>query len=288
MKLTILVDNNTLIDRYFLGEPGLSIFIEEDGQRLLLDVGYSEVFLINAQKMGLDLRFLDYVVLSHGHLDHTWGLDPLIRLYSEAAIEGLPHHRPVIVGHPQVFQTKILSGLPEIGSLLAESKLAHHFPLRLSRSPVPLTERLLFLGEIERRFDFEASQPLGEVERGQSREPDFLPDDSALAYKSPRGLVVIVGCAHSGICNTVEYARQVCNEARVLDIIGGFHLLNPTEERLEQTAAYLAQLGLKALHACHCTDLRSKLALSRAAPLQEVGVGLQLNYPSLSNFLNNG
>ncbi|MFP3867703.1 MAG: MBL fold metallo-hydrolase [Desulfobacteraceae bacterium] len=282
MQLTVLVDNNTLIDRYFLGEPGLSFFIEDNGPRILFDVGYSEVFLINAQKMGLDLRHLDYVVLSHGHLDHTWGLDPLIRLYTEAAIEGVPHRRPKIVGHPEVFQSKTLAGLPEIGSLLGESKLARHFCLELSKTPMELTERLIFLGEIERRFDFEASGPLGEVFRGQGRKPDFLLDDSALAYKSPRGLVVIVGCAHAGICNTVEYARKVCNEARVLDIIGGFHLLNPNEERLEKTAAYFAQLGLEALHACHCTDLRSKIALARVAPLEEVGVGLQLNFTSSS------
>ncbi|MDD3580837.1 MAG: MBL fold metallo-hydrolase [Desulfobacca sp.] len=282
MELTVLVDNHTLIDRYFLGEPGLSLFIQEDGRRILLDVGYSEIFILNAQKMGLDLRHLDYVVLSHGHLDHTWGLVPLIRLFTEAAIEGVPHHRPIIVGHPEVFQTKRLDSLPEIGSMLDQSKLARHFPLQLSRTPVALSDRLLFLGEIERRFDFEAAEPLGEIVQGDDHQPDLLLDDSALAYKSPHGLVIIVGCAHAGICNTVDYARQVCGEDRVVDIIGGLHLLDPTAERLEKTTAYLAKLGLQGLHACHCTDLRSKIALAQAAPLREVGVGLQLTYPSIS------
>ena len=279
MELTVLVDNHTLIDRYFLGEPGLSLFIQEGDRRILLDVGYSDIFILNAQKMGLDLRHLDYVVLSHGHLDHTWGLVPLIRLFTEAAIEGLPHRRPTIVGHPDLLQTKTLPGLPEIGSILDGLKLARHFPLQLCPTPLALSDRLLFLGEIERRFDFEASEALGQIVTGDDHQPDFLLDDSALAYKSPQGLVIIVGCAHAGICNIVDYARQVCGEDRVLDIIGGLHLLNPTAERLEKTTAYLANLNLQGLHACHCTDLRSKIALAQVALLREVGVGLQLAYP---------
>ena len=87
MKLTVLVDNNTLIDRYFYGEPGISYFIADEDKRILFDVGYSDAFIKNAQKMNIDLLNTDFLVLSHGHLDHTWGLEPLIRLYTEAIIE---------------------------------------------------------------------------------------------------------------------------------------------------------------------------------------------------------
>ena len=87
MKLTVLVDNNTLIDRYFLAEPGLSFLLEDSGTRVLFDIGYSDIFLKNARKMGLSLLDLNYVVLSHGHLDHSWGLEPLVRLFLEAGIE---------------------------------------------------------------------------------------------------------------------------------------------------------------------------------------------------------
>ena len=73
MRLTVLVDNNTLIDRYLLGEPGVCYLIEVDDVRVLFDVGYSDIFLRNAQLLGVDLLQLDYLVLSHGHLDHTWG-----------------------------------------------------------------------------------------------------------------------------------------------------------------------------------------------------------------------
>ena len=83
MKLTVLLDNNTFIDQYYLGEPGVSYFIEVDGKKVLFDVGYSDAFLTNAQKAGIDLADIDFVILSHGHLDHTRGLPYLIK-YIEA------------------------------------------------------------------------------------------------------------------------------------------------------------------------------------------------------------
>jgi len=84
MKLNVLVDNNTLIDRYFLGEPAVSYFIENNGDRILFDAGYSDIFIKNAIKMGIDLLDLDFIVLSHAHLDHTWGLGHLVQYYAEA------------------------------------------------------------------------------------------------------------------------------------------------------------------------------------------------------------
>lgn len=99
-------------------------------------------------------------------------------------------------------------------------------------------------------------------------------DDSALAYKSSNGLVIITGCSHSGICNIVETAKRVCGEERVVDIIGGLHLLNPSKEQLDSTLQYLGQ----EMHPCHCTSLNSKMALSKSARISEVGVGLRLEY----------
>ena len=88
MRLTVLVDNATLTDRYFLAEPGLSIYLEDGGTRVLFDAGYSGILIANAQKMGIDLLGVEEIVISHGHLDHTWGLDALVRLHTEAIFEG--------------------------------------------------------------------------------------------------------------------------------------------------------------------------------------------------------
>jgi len=238
----------------------------------------TERILRNAQKMDIDLRHLDYLVLSHGHLDHTWGLDPLIKLYTEARIAGRSCHEPKLVAHPEAFASKTLGRIGEIGSLLSIEKLSGQFQLELSRKPVWLTDRLVFLGQIERTNDYEAQHPLGKVSTPNGEADDYVVDDSALAYRSSRGLVVIVGCAHSGVCNIAEYAKKVCGDDRIIDIIGGFHLLNPDASQIKGTCAYMQKLGLEALHACHCTDLASKIALSRVAPLKEVGVGLTLAY----------
>ncbi len=278
MKLTVLIDNNTLIDRYFLGEPGVSYLILEGDKQVLFDVGYSNAFIINANKMNLNLLESDYIVLSHGHLDHTWGLDPLIKLYTEAKIESLPYREPFLVAHPQVFNSKSMDGLNEIGCTIPKSKLEKQFKLNLTRESFWLTDKLVFLGEIERTNDFENKEPVGKIHLNGKVEDDFLLDDTALAYKSPEGIAVITGCSHSGICNIVEHAKKVCNEDRVIDVIGGFHLMQPSERQMDGTLEYFKNLKPKELHACHCVDLKSKIALSKVANLKEVGVGLSLNY----------
>jgi len=278
MRLTVLVDNNTLVDRYFRAEPAVSFCIEDRATRVLLDVGYSELFVRNAAKLGIDLFDLDHVVLSHGHLDHSWGLGPLVRLYTEAGFEGRVCPRPKLVAHPDIFVSKTFAELPEIGAMVEAGKLDRHFDLNLSTAPVWLTDRLVFLGEIERRFEFEDAGPLGHILPETGATPDYLRDDSGLAYCSDTGLVVMVGCAHTGICNIVEHARAVCNESRVRDIVGGLHLLDPAQEQLQKTADYLRAFKLESLHACHCTSLKSKIFLANSAPLREVGVGLRIEY----------
>lgn len=278
MKLTVLVDNNTLIDRYFYGEPGVSYFIADEDKRILFDVGYSDAFIKNAQKMNIDLLNIDFLVLSHGHLDHTWGLEPLIRLYTEAIIEKIDYKKPTLVAHPLAFLTRTINGLGEIGSLISEEKLSKHFKLKSSKDPVWLTEKLVFLGQIERKNDFEAKSPIGKIVKPNFEEDDYLMDDSALAYKSPRGLVIITSCSHAGICNIVEYAKKICEDNRIIDIVGGFHLLNPSKEQLQGTLEYMKKLQPNEVHACHCTDLNSKIALAQVVNLKEVGVGLKLEY----------
>jgi len=278
MKLTVLVDNNTLIDRYFYGEPGVSYLIEDEGKQILFDTGYSNAFITNAQKLGINLLKSNFVVLSHGHLDHTWGLDPLIKLYTEAITESLPLNIPTFIAHPGVFDTKTVDELNEIGSIISQKKLSRHFKLNLTDKPYWISDKLVFLGEINRSNDFENKHPVGKVHNNSSMKDDYLLDDTALAYKGEKGLTIITGCSHSGICNIIEHAKKVCNEDRIYDVIGGFHLMNPKKEILDKTVKYFSEINCSNLRACHCTDLSSKIALSKVANLQEVGVGLSLEY----------
>ncbi len=280
LSLTVLADNNTLIDRYFSAEPGLSFLIQTEGKKILFDTGYSAVFLSNAMKMGINLRDLDCVVLSHGHLDHTWGLVPLVRLLTEATIEDIPHSVPELVAHPLCFCPKERLPLRNIGSILNETEARRQFRVNLSAKPAWITDDLVFLGEIPRKFPFEQVDPGKRkilLPDGRT-EPDRLMDDSALAYRSDKGLVIITGCSHAGICTITEYAREVCDERTVVDIIGGLHLINPPAAQLRGTGEYLRGLRLQSVHACHCTSFASRLALAEYCPVQDTGVGLTLGW----------
>jgi 7,8-dihydropterin-6-yl-methyl-4-(beta-D-ribofuranosyl)aminobenzene 5'-phosphate synthase len=280
LTITVLVDNRTLIDRYYLGEPGLSLLVEADGNRILLDTGYSDVFIRNAGRMGINLLSLDYVVFSHGHLDHTGGFPHLLRHLTEASIEGVPHKLPELITHPYALYPRPKPPLPNIGSLVSEEEVARHIPVRTSRKPIWLSENMVFLGEIPRRFRFEEQSPGSRkiMMPNGSMEPDLLIDDSALAYRSEKGLVILTGCSHAGIVNIVTHARQVCDEKRVVDIIGGLHLQNAPQEKIEGTCAGLSGFALHALHCCHCTSLPATIALAGCCPVRETGVGLSITY----------
>lgn len=278
MKLTVLMDNNTLIDRYFIAEPAVSYLIEEGDRKILFDAGYSDAFITNAQKLGIDLLDIDTVVLSHGHQDHTWGLDHLIQYYSEQRWLGKEIPTPQLVAHPDVFMRRSYQSDPEIGSLLKEDTLKNIFEIRYSKEPFEVMKGLTFLGEIERKNAFEAQHSVGEIWREGSNFPDMVLDDSALVYETGAGIVIITGCSHAGICNIIEYARKITGQEKVNDIIGGFHLLNPSKAQMEGTLDYFKILYPDMVHACHCTDLRSKIELSKVINLQEVGVGLRLEF----------
>lgn len=278
MRLTVLMDNNTFIDRYFLAEPALSFFIESEGKRILFDAGYSRAFIDNALSMGIDLTRLDDIVISHSHLDHTWGLAPLFRLQTEAALEGRGGTRPQFVAHPDVFLSRDDGEGNEIGSLLTAERVERFCELRLSADPVWLTERLVFLGHIPRNNDFECLSPVGRVKTPAGFKDCYVTEDSALAYAAQEGLVVITGCSHAGVCNIIEHARRVTGAERVLEVIGGMHLLDPQRSQMQGTLDYILGLGLRRLYVCHCTDLDSKIELSSVAPMGEAGVGLVLEY----------
>ena len=200
MQLTVLVDNNTLIDRYYLGEPGVAYYLEDGDVRILFDVGYSDIFLRNAQALGIDLSRLQQVVLSHGHNDHTRGL---LWLSEQEYFSELQ-----LLAHPDALKPKQFAG-EAIGAPFTAQQLQEKCRLRLSKEPVWLTKRLVFLGEIPTLNDFEQRHGFGSAE-----DPvDLVLDDTALVYRGSEGLFVITGCSHSGICNIIEYAKKVCGEA---------------------------------------------------------------------------
>ncbi len=276
MKITILTDNNTIIDRYFLGEPGFSVYIEDENKKILFDFGYSDVFLQNAKKMRIDLSNLDVAAVSHGHCDHTWGLEFLMKYFSELEFEQREHKRPEIIAHPKTFKSVSAEGFSEIGSLISEKKLEKFFELSLDCKPQKITERLTYLGEIPRKNDFEGKLSFGKKEGEQDN--DYVIEDTALVYQSEKGLIIITGCSHAGICNIIEYAKTITKENRIVDIVGGFHLLDPDKTQMQGTIDYFKNQNIEKIHPCHCTDLKSKIKLASVVSVEDVGVGSHLEY----------
>ena len=234
MKITVLSEVKALDG--FRSEHGLSFLVEADEKQVLFDTGASRVFLENAGKLGIDLDGVETVVLSHGHFDHGDGLP-----YMEAK---------TLVCHPGCFEKRYRKeGFGNIGLALARDEIESRFDLKTSVTPVQLTEHLWFLGEIPRLNGFESRSTRYVLEDGRE---DFIIDDSGLVFTGRNGLVVISGCAHSGICNMVEHARKVTGIARVETVIGGFHL-QAINRQVRDTIAFLKKAGIDKVYPSHCT-----------------------------------
>lgn len=266
MKLTVLVDNNTYIDEYYFGEPAVSYYIEAEDKCILFDAGYSDIFLKNAQKMGIALGKLTHVVLSHGHNDHSEGLK---YLHAEIGLQNIK-----VIAHPDCFFPKYYDNL-FIGSPYSVSEIETIADYHPSKMPYPITDNLIFLGEIPRKTSFENQHAIGKYEKDGTLYDDYLIDDSAMVYKTNKGIFIITGCSHSGICNIIEYAKEICNENRVVGVLGGFHLFEDNEQ-LRKTIAYLQKCEIKQFYPCHCVSLLAKAKMMEKLPVLEVGVGMKL------------
>lgn len=267
MKLVVLADNNTYIDQYYLAEPALSIYIENGEKKYLFDTGYSDVYLKNAAKLGINLERLDAVIISHGHNDHTGGL----------AFYPKTKHKPLLIAHPGIMEDKRAEGL-SISLPVSESYLQERFTFKLTREPLWLDEQLVFLGEIPRVNDFENKKPVGEHCLADGWHDDYVMDDSALVYKQKDGIYIITGCSHAGICNIAEYAKQVTGCSVIKSIIGGLHLFSGNSRQTLATVDYLKQNIEGVIYPCHCTNLAAKFALHKELTVKEVGVGLTLEW----------
>ena len=265
MKLTVLADNNVYFGTRHTGEHGFSCYIEDGESCVLFDTGYSDVFMRNAANMDIDLSNLTDIVLSHGHDDHTGGLRYLTKRVDLRDV--------TLTAHPGVFDRRIINGREASCPLTAE-ELGEKCTLRLSREPLRISDNLLFLGGIPQLTD-QTRAPLGRRFHQGLESDDYIMDDSALVYRSPHGLFIITGCAHSGICNIVSYARQVCRTDTVLGVLGGFHL-QKADENTRAVAQFFADTGVHNLFPCHCVSFQAKAILHAVTPINEVGVGMTL------------
>ena len=264
MKLQVLIDRNTYIDQYLLGEPALSFYIEDAGKKILFDVGYSDAFIQNAKTLGIHLNEISAIVISHGHNDHTLGLQYLKDQYDLSNVE--------IITLPDAFNEKICDQEP-IGAPYDLHTLSTICKLTATKTPLQVSENLLFLGEIPESV--ESRTAIGQQKESSGFVDDYVLDDSALVYKSPKGLFIITGCSHSGICNIIEYAKQICQDDRIHGIIGGFHLFQ-VDSKLKNTIQYFLDNQITELYPCHCSSFEVRAEIHKHIPIHEVATGMIL------------
>lgn len=256
MKLTVLTEN--VAGGRFLAEHGLSYIIEHKGEKILFDTGHSDVFLHNAELLGVDIQNdIDTVVLSHGHWDHGDGLQYL--------------QDKVLYCHPLVFMKRYRRvDDTYLGLKLSKSEAVKRFDLQTSISPIEVKPGIIFLGEIPRHNDFEAQKTPFLDANGQ---PDFILDDSAIAIIEDDALVVVSGCAHSGICNIVNHAKTVTGINNVKAVIGGFHLKH-NDEITSLTVECLKAMEVKTIYPSHCTELNALAAFSLEYKVKQLKTGM--------------
>jgi len=265
MDLTVLVDNNTRVGNCLIAEHGLSFLIEEAELKLLFDCGSSDAFIKNAYKMNLDLEPLTDIVLSHSHIDHVGGFIRLQSLYQKFRYIGINFKQKNVIAHPDVFKDNADAAVSASDETfhLTKDKIEKFFNLVLTAKPVRLTPKLTYLGEIPVH---------GSVKK------DYSPDEVALAYKSKEGLVIISGCSHSGVENIIEHAKFVTGENRINTMIGGLYLLNRSIDEINALGEYLKSQNVKHIFPCHCTDLESKIILSKFVKIEEVSTGKRYSW----------
>ena len=258
VRITTLSEN-TAGRGNLLAEWGLSILIETEKASILLDTGSSISATHNADALGIDLSKIDKIVLSHGHYDHTGGLRQVLQKM---------RRKVEIVAHPDVWQAKYARRKDEpdryIGIPFQRNELESlGATFNLTTEPVNIDDSIMTTGEIPMVTSFEQVDTGLFVKEDTGWQPDKIMDDQALVVNTESGLVVILGCAHRGIINTLYHAQQLTGKEMIYAVVGGSHLINTSEERLWQTIAALRELNVQRLGLCHCTDLPAASVLAQ-------------------------
>ena len=264
VKLTVLVEDSVNTPKQALiAKHGLSFLIEgktdEHKFSLFMDTGpSSDVVLHNIDAMGVDLTKIDAIFLSHGHYDHTGGLIGLLKSTSKT----IP-----VIAHPQIFNAKLKlkPAVKFIGTPFRPTEVeAFGGVLLLARNPVIIAKGVITTGEIERVTPFEKVKDYWTINKERFAK-DAMPDDQALIIEMDRkGLVIVSGCAHSGIINTIRQAQKVTGIKTIYAVLGGFHLTNADNKTLQSTVEELIETNPEIVAPCHCTGPKAVLQMTSA------------------------
>lgn len=257
----LVVVNNSVLRGGAVAEHGWSVLVEANNRKVLLDSGQrANVFLNNVELLGVDLSEVDAVVLSHGHYDHAGGL-----------LQAVTHSkRKVLFVHPGAFVKRfaVEKGKPprfvgirwheeDVESDRVGGKVEH------VEEFVEIFGGIFLTGPIPRTEPYETPDPALKVEKEGQLAEDLVEDDLALVVREEEGIVVVTGCAHSGLVNTVKFSLEKSGSDKVKAVLGGMHLMAASEERVERTAEALKELGVGSLYPGHCTGLGTAFKLAR-------------------------
>jgi len=251
IEITTLVDNTA--KEGFQLEHGLSFWIEYGDRRVLFDTGQSDIIVKNAELLDVNLADTEAIVLSHGHYDHTGGLSAVLNIARKANI----------YLHPEALKPKF-SRKDNETKAIGMSDSAKQIILRMAgnkkvigtKMPTEVSKGLFVTSRIPRITDFEDANSFFFVDEN-CQKPDTFPDDQAMFFDSPKGLIVLLGCAHAGVVNTLHYVAKLSGEKRIYAVIGGMHLLNASVERIEHTIEVFKQYDVQKIGLAHCTGSKA-------------------------------
>lgn len=249
-----------------IGEWGFAAVLEVDGRRLLVDTGERpDTVLRNAAELGVDLSGITDVVLTHNHGDHTTGLLTLRRelakknpraLSRAHVARGIFYPRPGAGGAEESGLLPMKAAYEASGGAFVEHD-----------GPAQIAPGVWFTGPVPRIHPERNWTAKGQVRTPAGLAEDTLPEDASIVIDSADGLILVSGCGHAGIINTIEYARKVVRAAPLHAAIGGFHLFAATDAHLEWTAGKLREFGLQHLLGAHCTGIEALYRIRSLAGL---------------------
>jgi 7,8-dihydropterin-6-yl-methyl-4-(beta-D-ribofuranosyl)aminobenzene 5'-phosphate synthase len=281
ISITIMDDN--LSDCGLSTEHGLALLIQVNGHSIVFDTGQGTALMANADAMQINLALPEFLVMSHGHYDHTGGIPGLLRVNPDIKMF---YHQAATVKRYSIHPGKLPRdiAMPDVVVAALDS---HPGSLRRHVvNPVEICTGAWLTGEIPRITPFEDTGGPFFLD-AEGKFPDQIIDDMALWIETATGLVIILGCCHSGLINTVEYIRKLSGGGRVRGIIGGMHLLHASAERLEKTCEKLQEWSPDFIIPCHCTGETAVAAMiSKLAEHVKTGnAGMMLSLPVKSGYI---
>ncbi|MBC8263626.1 MAG: MBL fold metallo-hydrolase [Anaerolineales bacterium] len=264
MKVTCVVDDAVCDSSLFWGEHGLAFLIETERGCVLFDTGQSgTVLLHNLDLLGIEPEAINVLVISHAHYDHSGGLPALLDRGSVGDLRptGIP-----LYSHPDLFRERFSrrkGALKSVGLPVGREALEQRLTLQLSAEPTEILPGVWTTGEITDRAEPEGRSPHHLVRGTEGWDPDPYRDDMALALETERGLVVLCGCCHAGLLNTLAHVRRTFS-TDITAVAGGTHLLHADEAHLRRVIEVLRELGVPRLYLNHCTGQRAYVTLAQA------------------------